>query len=107
MFLKLGTAKLTHEVLMTLMAEVTTIVNAQPPTSVSTDPDNPVILTPATLLSQKLGTQPVPPGQFDDSDLFRCKWRQVQNLANTFWELWKREYISDLMVEEGQPPRQV
>lgn len=96
MLLKLGTAKLTHEVPTTLMAEVTAIVNTRPVTSVSTDSENPVILTPATLLTQKVGTHPLPPGQFDDSDLFRRQWRQVQSLANTFWERWKREYIGDL-----------
>lgn len=70
MFLKLGTAKLTHEVLTTFMAEVTAIVNAKPFTSISTDPEHPVIVTLATLLTQMIGTIPVPPGQFDDNNLF-------------------------------------
>ncbi|KAK0144245.1 hypothetical protein N1851_017387 [Merluccius polli] len=56
-------AKLTHEVLITFMAEVTAIVNAWPLTTVSTDPEHPVILTPATLLTQKYGMPPVPPGK--------------------------------------------
>ncbi|KAK7939208.1 hypothetical protein WMY93_002534 [Mugilogobius chulae] len=77
--------KLTHEVLVTLMAEVTAIVNARPLTAVSTDPDNPAILTPAMLLTQKAGAPPVPPGQFDSRDLFRAQWRRVQRLANVFW----------------------
>jgi len=85
MFLKLGTAKLTHEVLTTFMAEVTAIVNAKPFTSISTDPEHPVIVTLATLLTQMIGTIPFPPGQFDDNNLFGCQWRQVQSLANTFW----------------------
>lgn len=96
MFLKLGSFQLTHEVLTTFMAEVTAIVNSRPLTSVSTDPDEPLILTPAMLLTQKIAVLPVPPGNFDDSNIFRHQWHQVQSLANTFWERWKREYLSSL-----------
>lgn len=96
MLLQNGSAKLTHKVLVTFMAEVTAIVNARPLTSVFTDPDQPVILTPAMLLTQKVGTPPVPPGQFDSCYLFRSQWRRVQILANTFWECWKKEYLSGL-----------
>lgn len=71
MLLQHGQAKLTHEVLVTFMAEVTAIVNAWPLTTVSTDPEHPVILTPAMLLTQKYGMPPVPPGQFESRDLFR------------------------------------
>ena len=96
MLLKHAHARLTHKVLVTFMAEVTSIVNARPLTSVSTDPDQPVILTPAMLLTQKVGTPAVPPGQFNDSDLMRSQWRRVQSLANMFWDRWKKEYISGL-----------
>ncbi len=41
--------KLTHEVLVTLMAEVTAIVNARPLVPVSSDPECPEILSPAML----------------------------------------------------------
>ncbi|VDI28066.1 Hypothetical predicted protein [Mytilus galloprovincialis] len=44
---------LTHDVLNTLMAEVSAIVNSRPLVPVSTDPENPLILTPAMLLTQK------------------------------------------------------
>lgn len=44
---------LTHEVLITLMAEVTAVMNARPLVPVSSDPEAPFILTPATLLTQK------------------------------------------------------
>ncbi|RXN35870.1 hypothetical protein ROHU_003454 [Labeo rohita] len=96
MLLEHRNAKLTHEILVTLMAEVTAIVNARPLTAVSTDPENPAILTPAMLLTQKVATPPVPPGQFESRDLFRAQWRRVQYLANVFWSRWQREYISGL-----------
>lgn len=89
-----GKAKLTHEVLVTFMSEVSAIVNARPLTAVSTDSEHLEILTPAMLLMQKVCMPPVTPGHFDDRDLFRAQWRRVQYLANVFWGRWKREYLS-------------
>ncbi|KAL4008122.1 hypothetical protein ACER0C_001974 [Sarotherodon galilaeus] len=86
MLLKHGNAKLTHEVLVTFMAEVTAIVNSRPLTTLSADSEHPEILTPAMLLTQKVGAPPVPPAQ----------WRRVQYLANVFWGRWRREYLSGL-----------
>lgn len=46
-------SRLTQEVLSTLMAEVTAIINAHPLLPMSTDPQQPFILSPAMLLTQK------------------------------------------------------
>ena len=86
---------LSHEVLCTFLAEVTAIVNARPLIPVSNDPELPFILTPATLLTQKVGA-PAPLGEFTDKDLFKSQWRQVQSLASKFWTRWKREYLPTL-----------
>ncbi|XP_014824793.1 PREDICTED: uncharacterized protein LOC106904820 [Poecilia mexicana] len=86
---------LTHEVLCTLMSEITAIINARPLMPVSADPDNPFILSPAMLLTQKSGVPP-PPGNFPEKDLFTRQWRQVQALANQFWTRWRREYLPTL-----------
>ncbi|KAL7840586.1 hypothetical protein AOLI_G00259090 [Acnodon oligacanthus] len=96
MMLQMQPARLTHEVLSIFMAEVTAIVNSRPLIPISTDPEDPFILTPATLLTQKTGPYPVPPGQFDDADLYKCQWKQVQSLANTFWGKWQKQYLSTL-----------
>ncbi|KAK0150328.1 hypothetical protein N1851_008573 [Merluccius polli] len=95
MFLQLGTSKLTHEALSTLMAEVAAIINARPLVPVSTDPDEPFILTPATLLTQKVSILSAP---VDDQvkDLHKHQWRQVQHLAHTSWNRWKKQYLSSL-----------
>ncbi|XP_062594607.1 uncharacterized protein LOC134256029 [Saccostrea cucullata] len=45
---------LTHEVLSTLMAEVTAIINSRPITTISNDPEVPFVLSPAMLLNQKI-----------------------------------------------------
>ncbi len=79
MFLQLKT-RLTHEVLCTLMAEVTAIINARPLLPVSADPEQPFILSPSV---QETGVPP-PPGDFSDKDLYTKQWRQVQALANQY-----------------------
>lgn len=76
--------RLTHEILVTLMAEVMAIINARPLVPVSTDPDSPEILTPALLLTQKRNTVTVPEGDFDTTDLHTKQWKLVQCLSDTF-----------------------
>lgn len=88
--------QLTYEVLTTFLAEVTAIVNSRPLVPVSTDPSFPLILTPATLLTQKVGVPSMPPDNFNESDLYKRQWRQVQHLSNVFWHRWKNQYLSTL-----------
>ncbi|XP_036433700.1 uncharacterized protein LOC118812688 [Colossoma macropomum] len=87
--------RLTHDVLCTLMAEVTAIMNARPLLPVSMDPEKPFILSRSMLLTQKTGVPP-PPGDFTDKDLCTKQWRQFQALANQFWARWSREYLPSL-----------
>lgn len=44
----------TYDVLSTLMAEVTAIINSRPITTISNDPDMPFVLSSAILLNQKI-----------------------------------------------------
>lgn len=96
MLLQTGPTRLTHEVLSTLMAEVMAIMNARPLVAISSDPDMPSVLTPATLLTQKMSTVSAPSGNFQMADLHGKQWKHVQCLANTFWKRWRRDYLSTL-----------
>lgn len=87
--------RLTHDVLSTLMAEVSAIVNARPLVPISSDSAAPFLLSPAMLLTQKQSLA-APPGDFTGKDLLKYQWRQVQALANEFWSRWRNEYISTL-----------
>ncbi|KAK3099229.1 hypothetical protein FSP39_001287 [Pinctada imbricata] len=89
---------LTHDVLNTLMAEVSAIVNARPLTPVSSDPDNPTILSPSLLLTQKPPKYDIGDtiGSFSSKDVLKSEWKRVQGLANTFWSRWKSEYLHNL-----------
>ena len=94
MFLNVKT--LTHDVLVTLMAEVSAIINARPIVAVSNDPDCPEILSPSALLTLKLESDQMPLGNLDIKDLYRDQWKQVQYLADQFWVRWRREYLPTL-----------
>ncbi|RXN11463.1 hypothetical protein ROHU_010601 [Labeo rohita] len=48
------------------------------------------------LLTLKYGPCPCPSGEFDHADLYRKQWKQVQNLASTFWDRWRKQYLSTL-----------
>lgn len=97
MLMQVKSQPLSHEVLCTFMAEISAIINARPLTPVSTDPDSPLILTPAMLLTQKVGLPP-PMGVFSEGNHFRQKWKWVQSLADQFWYRWRREYLPTLQT---------
>uniref|UniRef100_G3NZ93 DUF5641 domain-containing protein n=1 Tax=Gasterosteus aculeatus TaxID=69293 RepID=G3NZ93_GASAC len=99
MFLQLKD-KLTHEVLVTFMAEVTAIINGRPLVPVTTDSEDPFILTPAALLTQKVNVLTAPTGEFGVSDLYKRQWRQVQHLSNTFWDRWRKQYLPTLQARK-------
>lgn len=86
MLMRTDSSSLSHEVLCTLMAEMTAIINSRPLVPVSRDADLPLILTPAMLLMQKQSVPP-PPGKFTEKDLYKQQWCQVQSLADLFWKL--------------------
>ena len=87
MLLKVKT--LTHDVLVTLMAEVAAMINSRPIVPVSADPECPDVLSPSSLLTKKLQIDQHL-GQVDIGDLYRDQWRQVQYLASQFWSRWRK-----------------
>ena len=91
----LDVSNLTHEILVTLMAEISAIVNSRPLVPVSYDEEFQEILCPATLLTHKfdLDQHQI---QLDVKDMYRSQWKRVQHLADTFWLKWKREYLQTL-----------
>ncbi|MCJ8750250.1 hypothetical protein PDJAM_G00260380 [Pangasius djambal] len=99
MFLQLKD-KLTHEVLVTFMAEVAASINARPIVPVTTDPDESFILTPAALLTQKVNYVAPPAGEFGVADLYMSQWRQVQQLSNTFWDRWRKQFLPTLQTRK-------
>ena len=97
MLLGIGRAQLTHGLLVTLMAEVTGIVNSRPISAVPSDIHEPQPLNHAMLLTMKTRPLAPHPGNFVPQDLYaRNWWRRAQYLADQFWVRWKREYLQNL-----------
>ena len=94
---------LTHDVLVTLMAEVCAIINGRPIVPVSSDSENPLVLTPSTLLTHKTDHISDVGITCDLKDLYRSEWKRVQILADTFWSRWKREFLTTLQVRRKWP----
>ena len=100
MLLRQGTKELTHDILSTLLAEVCAIVNSRPLTPLSNDPSDSLVLTPAMLLTQKIGILPetIPP--LSTREMYKSHWHHVQVLANEFWRKWQREYLCQLQARQ-------
>ncbi|XP_070538146.1 uncharacterized protein [Ptychodera flava] len=93
---QLGKQQYTHDLLTTLMAEASAIVNSRPITTVSSDANDPQALTPNMLLTMKTQSPTPPPGSFVQQDLYsRKRWRRVQYLADQFWIRWRKEYLQN------------
>ena len=95
MFIGPQNVNLTHDVLCTLMAEVSAIVNSRPLVPVSTDPDLPFVLSPNVLLTQKFtsGSDDSYLSDIDRKDMLKAEWKRSQGLANQFWKRWQSEYL--------------
>ncbi|XP_060064401.1 uncharacterized protein LOC132544769 [Ylistrum balloti] len=87
---------LTHEVLTTLLAEVAAIINARPLVPVSSDPEQPFVLSPSVLLTQKSEGQVETFQHLSLKDMYHLQWRQVQVLTERFWSRWRKEYLATL-----------
>ncbi|XP_062567165.1 uncharacterized protein LOC134229426 [Saccostrea cucullata] len=91
---------LDDEGLGTLMCEIESILNDRPITKSSDRYDDLEVLTPNHLLLMRI--QPnLPPGVFTETDNYcRRRWRQVQYMANLFWNRWVKEYLP--LLQERQ-----
>eukprot|EP00794_Sanderia_malayensis_P004327 gene4327-4900_t len=88
---------ISHEVLTTVLCEAMGIINSRPLVDISTDPDLPTVLTPATLLTQKFDRASAPEVNLQKASYaYQDQWKRVQILAEVFAERWKHEYLSSM-----------
>ncbi|CAC5372170.1 unnamed protein product [Mytilus coruscus] len=87
-----------------LKSEVFCIVNSRPIIAVSSDPESPTILSPNTLLTQKINSD-IEPYNFDFSvkDMYKSQWKHVQVLVNQFWKQWNLQYLHNLQTRSKWP----
>ena len=85
--------RLDDESLPTLFCEVEMIINNRPITTISDDVMDLEPLTPNHLLLHRPLCD-LPTGIFDKTDNYaRCRWRQIQYLADIYWKRWVKEYL--------------
>lgn len=97
---------LKDELLLTLFAEVESIINARPIIKVSTDPNDLEALTPNHFIMGS-SNRDCSYSTIEDSNL-RCQWRKAQQIANEYWRRWIREYLPSLTkrskwCDDGKP----
>ena len=98
LLLEHSTKELTHEVLVTFMAEVSMIINSRPIVPISSDPENALILSPNVLLTQKENEDVLPLQNIDTREMYKSNWKHVQVLAEKFWKRWKDEFLQNLQT---------
>ena len=55
----------------------------------------------SNILTMKTRVALPPPGIFQQEDVYcRKRWRQVQYLANVFWDRWRKEFLSQLQERQ-------
>ena len=98
----IGTKRLTLEQFAVTLYEVEAVLNTRPLTHVYEDFESGFTLTPAHFLTANLR-----PMSFMESEIDFCpsedsattllnNWKKGQKQLNTFWEVWKNEYLTSL-----------
>lgn len=92
MFVDFGRSQLTHEILVTFIAEAAAIVNNRPLTAISSDANDPEPLCANNVLTMKSGRAPAAPGVFLPEDQYtRRRWRRAQYMTDQFYIRYKKE----------------
>ncbi|XP_052809621.1 uncharacterized protein LOC128238088 [Mya arenaria] len=76
------------------LAEMCAIINSRPIASISTDQDDPEMITPGMLLTQKKEPLEVLDSTLSMRDIYKAQWKYVQVMANTFWKQWRNGYLA-------------
>lgn len=93
----LGNRTVAEEVLVTMLAEAESMLNARPLTYLGIDPDDSSPLTPNHFLLGRPHPH-LPPELVDESEgISRRRWHAAQELAQGFWRRWLREYVPSLI----------
>ncbi|XP_069110180.1 uncharacterized protein [Argopecten irradians] len=88
--------QLTHEVLCTFMYEVAAVMNSRPLVAVESDAQDPLVLSPSILLTQKQGEPLEHTSNLSLKEMYTSQWKQVQILSDIFWKQWRSRYLDTL-----------
>ncbi len=108
----IGKACMTQEQFLTILTEVENIVNSRPLCYVSGELDDSIPLSPRHFLTLNPNSDlPILEGDDGDPDYIEKStnatsllesWRKGQTLLERFWEIWKKEYLTELKQTRHQ-----
>lgn len=94
----IGDSLFTFEELNTFVIEVEGILNSRPITSLSSDPNDLLVLTPAHCLIGKSLTA-LPEGDISHVPANRLStWQHIMRVRQDFWKRWSIEYLNELQL---------
>ena len=93
-----GQQLLTFEQLYTLITEVEAILNSRPLTPISSDPNDPIVLSPGHYLIGNSLTS-LPEVNYINTPYNRLSlWQHIQKIKQDFWARWHKEYLNELNI---------
>ena len=89
---------LTHEQLQTYVVEIETVLNSRPLTSLSSDPNDFLPLTPGHFLIGNSMTS-LPQTELRNLPANRLSsWQLAQQMRHPFWSRWHKGYLNKLIT---------
>ncbi|UYV79791.1 hypothetical protein LAZ67_18000663, partial [Cordylochernes scorpioides] len=85
---------LNYEEMNTLIIQIESCLNSRPLAPLSSDPNDYEALTPAHFLIGSSFSE-IPTSNSEVLNL-QTRWKLIQNLKNSFWSRWSKEYLSNL-----------
>ena len=98
-----GKRTITYDEFTTFLAEAASIVNNTPLSTASSDPNDPIPITPAMILLQRDDRNFTGQEEFSERDLLSYgprRWRRIQYVADLFWQRWHSEYLQSLTTRK-------
>ena len=97
--LSIGTSILSFSDLQTILFESANLLNERPIGTKTTDPNEGSYLCPNDIILGRATSQ-IPAGSFEESCDTRKRWIFVQQIINTFWKKWQRDYFHTLLIRQ-------
>ena len=95
----IGDAVMSFSELQTVLFEVASCMNERPIGMKNGDPNEGSYLCPNDLLLGR-ASNCVPPGSWTQKDCYKYRWKFIQQVVDTFWKRWMRDYFPSLIVRQ-------